>query len=304
MGVTRPAGVRLRIIDAFTDRPFSGNPAGVVLLDDEAWPAEEWMRQVAAELGLSETAFAYPVDAAGGTVANGGPAGWALRWFTPLVQDDLCGHATLAAAHAIATDTHALAASGETTIRFTTRSGVLTAHVATNGIITLDFPAAPPTPTMLPAGLAEALGATPLAVHGTGTLRDLLVVLPDEQAVRELAPDLSALSRITRREAIRGVTATARAAKAGCGYDFVSRFFSPADGIPEDPVTGSAHTALAPYWSARLGRIVLTGLQASARTGLVHTALTADRVHLSGQAITVLDGTLLPAPAPRNNSTP
>lgn len=300
--MTGTGGVRLRIIDAFTGEPFTGNPAGVVLLDDQAWPEEAWMRQVAAELGLSETAFGYPVADPASSIGGGGPAVWALRWFTPLVEDDLCGHATLAVAHAIAADTDALASSRETTIRFTTRSGFLTAHVAADGIITLDFPAAPPTPTTAPAGLPQALGATPSAVHGTGALRDLLVVLRDEQAVRELAPDLAALSRITQREVIRGVIVTARAAEAGCGYDFLSRFFSPADGIPEDPVTGSAHTALAPYWSAQLGRSVLTGLQASARTGLVHTAVVADRVQMSGRAVTVLDGTLLPAPghmAPR-----
>ncbi len=145
---------------------------------------------------------------------------------------------------------------------------------------------------MSPDGLADALGAILDATYGTGALGDLLAVVPDESAVRGLAPDFTALARLTRREGIRGVIVTAAASDPDGGYDFVSRFFAPAVGIPEDPVTGSAHTALAPYWSGRLGRDGLTGLQASPRTGLVHTAVHGDRVHLTGRAVTVLDGTL------------
>jgi PhzF family phenazine biosynthesis protein len=177
-------------------------------------------------------------------------------------------------------------------VRFMSRSGVLVAHTAQDGTITLDFPAAPVSETPAPEGLAEALGATPQATCATGALGDLLAVLDDEAAVRALAPDLAAIARIARRDGIRGVIATASASGADAGYDFVSRFFAPAEGIPEDPVTGSAHTALAPYWSSRLGRDGLTGLQASQRGGLVRTSMHGDRVHLTGQAVVVLDGTL------------
>jgi len=276
--------MRIRVIDAFTDRPFAGNPAAVCLLDAGTWPDEAWMRQVAAELHLSETAFAHPLP-------DGADADWALRWFTPVDETNLCGHATLATAHALHSDR-----GTPGTVRFSSRSGVLVAHSRHDGTITLDFPAAPVTEVPAPDGLARALGAVPDATYGTGALGDLLAVLPDEAAVRALAPDLAALARLTRRDGIRGVIVTAPAPDPGGGYDFVSRFFAPASGIPEDPVTGSAHTALAPYWSGRLGRDGLTGLQASARPGLVRTAVHGDRVHLTGQAVTVLDGTLRHAP--------
>jgi PhzF family phenazine biosynthesis protein len=276
--------MRIRIIDAFTDRPFAGNPAAVCLLDEaDTWPDETWMQQVAAEMHLSETAFAHPLTASP-------DADWALRWFTPEVETNLCGHATLATAHAMHRDR-----GTPGTVRFMSRSGVLVAHTADDGTITLDFPAAALGEAPAPEGLAEALGATPQATYATGALGDLLAVLDDEAAVRALAPDLGAVARIARRDGIRGVIATARAASPAAGYDFVSRFFAPADGIPEDPVTGSAHTALAPYWCGRLGRDALTGLQASARGGLVRTSLHGDRVHLTGHAVVVLDGTLTAA---------
>ncbi|MDT5035096.1 MAG: hypothetical protein QOE03_281 [Micromonosporaceae bacterium] len=277
--------MRIRIIDAFTDRPFAGNPAAVCLLDAANWPDEVWMRQVAAELNLSETAFAHPLP-------DRGDADWAVRWFTPVVETNLCGHATLATAHALRDDRRATG-----TVRFSSRSGVLIAHTRQDGSITLDFPAAPPTEVAAAAGLTESLGARPQGTYGTGALGDLLVVLPDEQTVRALAPDFTAVASLTRRNGLRGVITTAAASDPDCGYDFVSRFFAPADGIPEDPVTGSAHTALAVYWSDRLGRDGLTGLQASARTGLVHTAVHGDRVHLTGHAVTVLDGTLAVTPS-------
>lgn len=276
--------MRIRVIDAFTDRPFAGNPAAVCLLDTGGWPDERWMQQVAAEMNLPETAFAHPL-------LQGADADWALRWFTPTVEVDLCGHATLATAHALHSDQRV-----ESTVRFSTRSGVLTAHLRDDGAITLDFPAAPATDLPNPEGLADALGARPDAAFGTGALRDVLVIFPDEATVRALTPDFTALVRLARRDGTRGVIVTAPASDPSNGYDFISRMFGPAVGIPEDPVTGSAHTALACYWSARLGRDGLTGLQASARTGLVHTALRGDRVHLTGQAVTVLDATLvLPA---------
>jgi PhzF family phenazine biosynthesis protein len=273
--------MRIRIIDAFTDRPFAGNPAAVCLLDGaDTWPDESWMQQVAAEMHLSETAFAH-------RLTESHDADWALRWFTPEVETNLCGHATLATAHAMHLDR-----GTPGTVRFMSRSGVLVAHAADDGTITLDFPAAQLSEVPAPDDLAEALDATLQATYATGTLGDLLVVLDDEAAVRSLAPDLGAIARIARRDGLRGVIATAGAATTNAGYDFVSRFFAPADGIPEDPVTGSAHTALAPYWSSRLGRHGLTGLQASARGGVVRTSIHGDRVHLTGQAVVVLDGTL------------
>lgn len=265
--------MRIRIIDAFTDQPFRGNPAAVCLVD--SWPDEDWMQQVALEMSLSETAFAHPVDRP--------DADYALRWFTPAVETDLCGHATLATAHALHSDRGTPA-----TVRFSTRSGVLVAHSFDDGSITLDFPAAPTVESPAPDGLASALGIEPVATYRTGALRDLVVILSDEQAVRDLAPDLTAVAQIGRRDDIRGVIVTAKARE----YDFISRFFAPNDGIPEDPVTGSAHTALAPYWASRLGKTVLTGLQASARTGVVQTEVRGDRVLLTGHAVTVLDGQL------------
>lgn len=272
--------MRIRIIDAFTDRPYAGNPAAVCLLAAGTWPDEGWMQQVAAEMNLSETAFARPLP-------HGADADWALRWFTPTAEVDLCGHATLAAAYALHDDRGAPG-----TVRFSSRSGVLVTHTQHDGTITLDFPAAPATKVRVPGGLAEALGAMPEAAYGAGGIGDLLAVLPDEATVRALVPDFTALTRLARRDGLRGVIATAVASDAGRGYDFVSRFFAPAAGIPEDPVTGSAHTALAPHWSAQLGRASLTGLQVSARTGLVHTTVHGDRVYLTGYAVTVLDGTL------------
>jgi PhzF family phenazine biosynthesis protein len=270
--------MRIRIIDAFTERPFAGNPAGVCLFDGDAWPDETWMRQVAAEVHASETAFAHPM---------GGDNEWGLRWFTPAVESDLCGHATLATTHALRSDGRIAGA-----VRYHTRSGVLIAHPNDDDTITLDFPAAPLTEVPIPEDLVEALGVKPEATYRTGPLRDLLTVLSDEAAVRAVAPDIAAVEALTRRDNIRGVTVTAPATE----YDFVSRFFAPGDGIPEDPVTGSAHTAIAPYWAGRLGRDELTGLQASARTGVLRLAVRGDRVHITGSAVTVVDGTLLSEP--------
>ncbi|MFI2211517.1 PhzF family phenazine biosynthesis protein [Streptomyces sp. NPDC020141] len=274
--------MRIHVVDAFTDRPFTGNPAGVCLLPAGPWPEDAWMRQVAAEMNHSETAFALPLPA-------GADADFSIRWFTPLMETNLCGHATLATRHILRTE-HGILGP----VRFDSRwSGVLVADADPDGTITLDFPAAPLTETPVPPGLAECLGLVPEAAFRTGALGDLLTVLPDEAAVRALRPDLAAMAALTRAEELRGVMVTAPAAADGEGYDFVSRFFSPAEGIPEDPVTGSAHTALAPYWSARLGRDGLTGLQASPRAGLVRTAVRGDRVRLGGTAVTVLEGTLL-----------
>ncbi|MBM7442225.1 PhzF family phenazine biosynthesis protein [Streptomyces sp. HB132] len=270
--------MKIRIVDAFTDRPFAGNPAGVVVLDSAAFPEADRLQLVASELNLSETAFVHPLP-------PGGEADWALRWFTPATEVDLCGHATLATAHVLHTTG---IASG--TVRFATRSGVLGTTVHSDGSLTMDFPTAPLTPVSAPPGLAEALGASPLSVHDTGEhVGDLLVELSDEAAVRALRPDFASLASCSRR----GVIATAAAEDPAGAYDFVSRGFFPRVGIDEDPVTGSAHTALAPFWSARSGRDDLVGLQASARSGLVRTSLRGGRTLLTGSAVTVIDGELL-----------
>ncbi|MFI9612515.1 PhzF family phenazine biosynthesis protein [Streptomyces sp. NPDC052023] len=268
--------MRIRIVDAFTDRPFAGNPAGVMLLD--AFPEDDWMQSVALEVNHAETAFAHPLP-------EGGEADWALRWFTPAAEVAMCGHATLATAHVLhSTGAHA------GPVRFATRSGVLVATPREDGSITMDFPTAPLTVTEVPEGLAEALGAQPRTAIDTGpNVGDLLVELADEQTVHALRPDLRAIGA----HSSRGVIATARAADPALGYDYVSRCFFPNVGIDEDPVTGSAHTALAPFWSERLGRAELTGLQASTRSGRVRTELRGERTLLSGRAVTVIEGELL-----------
>ncbi|MBV9024200.1 MAG: PhzF family phenazine biosynthesis protein [Streptomycetaceae bacterium] len=270
--------MKICIVNAFTDRPFAGNPAGVVVLGPDGFLDETLMQQLAAEVNLSETAFAHPLP-------SGRDADWALRWFTPTVEVNLCGHATLATAHILHTT-----GSATGTVRFTTRSGILTTTTGKDDRITLDFPTAPLTAQPVAGEIPAALGAEVLCAYDTGpNVGDLLVELADEKTVRGLVPDLPAVAALPHR----GVIVTAPAKDSAEGYDFVSRFFGPAVGIAEDPVTGSAHTALAPFWSARLGRDKLTGLQVSARTGLVHTALRGDRVLLTGTAVTVLDGELL-----------
>ncbi|TPQ15733.1 PhzF family phenazine biosynthesis protein [Streptomyces sporangiiformans] len=267
--------MRIRIVDAFTDRPFSGNPAGVLLLD--AFPDDDWLQNVALEMNHAETAFAHRLP-------EGGEADWALRWFTPATEVSMCGHATLATAHVLASTG---AATGP--VRFATRSGVLIAVANDDGSITLDFPTAPLTRVETPEGVAEALGAVPLTTHDTGpNVGDLLIELADEKTVLGLTPDHRALVRYSER----GIIATARAEDPSRGYDFVSRCFFPGVGIDEDPVTGSAHTALAPFWSERLGRPDLTGLQASPRSGRVHTSFRGERTLLTGHAVTVLEGEL------------
>lgn len=268
--------MRIRVVDAFAEQAFTGNPAGVCILESGDWPAEAWMQSVAAEMQHAETAFARPSEA--------DDADWDLRWFTPVVEVNMCGHATLATAHALISD-------GLVTdrVRFSTRSGILSASVD-EGRITLDFPISPVAPVDVPDGLIEALGTKPEEVYNTGPLTDVLVVLADEAAVRAVAPDLTQLEAINRRDYNRGTIVTA---PADGEYDFVSRFFAPVAGIPEDPVCGSAHTALAAYWSARLGRDALVGYQASARGGVLQVTVAGDRVNLGGTAVTVLDGELL-----------
>ncbi|MER6842129.1 PhzF family phenazine biosynthesis protein [Streptomyces platensis] len=264
--------MRAFIVDAFTDRPFAGNPAGVCLLDSPADAA--WMQRVAAEFNLSETAFAHR------TAENT----YGLRWFTPTVEVDLCGHATLATAHVLHT---IRSATPEAPLHFTTLSGVLTARQHDEGAISLDFPTDAPTAIPVPPLLAKALGAEP---RWTGRARhDLLVELPDAEAVRDLTPDIAALAGFSGRAVI--VTASA---PNSADHDFVSRVFAPAAGIPEDPVTGAAHCVLAPHWAERLGRSALNGVQLSPRGGRVGVALRDTRVTLLGRAVTVFTGELTP----------
>ena len=254
-------------VDAFTSRAFRGNPAAVCLLT-KARPAS-WMQAVAAELNLSETAFVIPRR-----------RGFGLRWFTPKVEVELCGHATLAAAHVLWREG---VAPPDAVLRFATRSGELIARRHERGI-ELDFPARPAEPTRAPAGLVKALGTAPRGVFAAAD--DLLVELLSPAAVLELAPDLQRLATLP----VRGVIVTA--ADSG-RRDFVSRFFAPAVGVPEDPVTGSAHCALAPFWGERLGKQRLRGQQLSERGGEVECELAGERVLLRGDAVTVLRGELL-----------
>jgi len=263
-------GLTITQVDAFTDTPFTGNPAAVCLLP--APRDERWMQSVAREMNLSETAFL--VRAADG---------YDLRWFTPSVEVALCGHATLASAHVLWEEGH-LPSSRQA--RFHTRSGRLTGDRAGDWI-ELDFPAKREEAAPAPAGLAEALGVTPKYV-GKNQF-DYLVEIDGEAAVRRLTPNHTALAALP----VRGVIVTSRADSAD--YDFVSRFFAPGSGIPEDPVTGSAHCALGPYWQSRLGKSDFLAYQASPRGGVVRVRVLGDRVKLGGKAVTVLRGELLGA---------
>ncbi|MDP9347978.1 MAG: PhzF family phenazine biosynthesis protein [Gemmatimonadota bacterium] len=255
-------------VDAFTDRPFAGNPAAVCILPA---PREEgWMQDVAREMNLSETAF----------LQRRGEE-WELRWFTPTIEVDLCGHATLASAHVLWEEGHL---STDAEARFHTRSGLLTAR-REEGWITMNFPAKPEEEAPASPELARALGTAPLYVGRSHF--DLLVEVESEAVLRALRPDLARLSEVPAR----GVIVTSRAETPG--FDFVSRFFAPRVGVDEDPVTGSAHCCLAPFWRKRLGRDSLVGFQASARGGVVRVRTEGDRVRLSGQAVTTLRGELL-----------
>jgi len=250
-------------VDSFTDRPYAGNPAGVCVLPEAAQVI--WMQNVAREMNLSETAFLVPQA-----------DGFDLRWFTPAAEVRLCGHATLASAH-ILWQTGVLAPGEQA--RFHTLSGLLTAMQRADWI-EMDFPARPPKPVQPPAGLAEALGAT-FRYIGRDT-DDYLVELESEAAVRTLRPDITALGKLP----VRGTIVTARATDAR--FDFVSRFFAPAVGVSEDPVTGSAHCCLTPYWAEKLGKTEMVAYQASARGGMVRVKLAGESVMLSGQAVTVM----------------
>lgn len=261
-------GLRIVQVDAFTDTPFAGNPAAVCVL---AAPREApWMQHVAREMNLSETAFLCRRS-----------DGFDLRWFTPAVEVDLCGHATLASAHVLWEDGHL---SADTPACFHTRSGLLTA-TRQDAWICLDFPALPPEPTTAPEALVQALHVTPLYIGKNRS--SYLVEVATEEIVRTLQPDFTLLQTLP----VQGVMVTSRTASAG--FDFVSRYFAPRAGIPEDPVTGSAHCCLGPYWSQRLKKDMLTAYQASARGGVVRVQVRGTRVVLSGQAVTVLRGELV-----------
>ena len=262
--------MRLLHVDAFTPQAFRGNPAAVCLLDREREDA--WMQNVAAEMNLSETAFLLRRD-----------DGFALRWFTPSIEVALCGHATLASAHALWEER---VAPQNEQIRFHTKSGLLTAD-RDGEVIELDFPATPEQVAQPAPGLLESLGIRKPVYIGRNRF-DYIIEVADEEVVRALEPDHAQLRKIE----IRGVIVTSRASSTTAA-DFVSRFFAPGSGIDEDPVTGSAHCCLAPYWSARLGKQELTGFQASPRGGYVRVRHVGDRVKLGGRAVTVLRGELL-----------
>lgn len=254
-------------VDSFTDHPFAGNPAGVCLLD--APQPAEWMQFIAKEMNLSETAFLVPQN-----------DGYHLRWFTPVAEVELCGHATLASAH-ILWETGRLRPEEEA--RFDTLSGRLTCQLD-EGWIRMDFPATPVKDATAPLGMGNILKAHPRFIGRS--IYDMFVELGSEDEVRNLKPDLAAI----RRFPTRGLIVTAQAKTQP--YDFVSRFFAPQVGVDEDPVTGSAHSALTPYWSAKLGKTEMLAFQASARGGVVRVKNMDERVAISGQAVTIFNAEL------------
>lgn len=260
-----PKQLPLYLVDAFAARPFVGNPAAVCLL--EVWPQDAWLQQVAVEMNQSETAF---------LVREGD--GYRLRWFTPGAEVELCGHATLASAHALWSE--GIVAAG-LRIQFTTLSGVLSA-TPQGDEIELDFPATPPQPADAPPGLLAALGAS--AVYVGQNRFDYLIEVADERELRALRPDFRRLAEVESR----GVIVTARSSDPQ--FDFVSRFFAPKCGIDEDPVTGSAHCALGPFWQERLGKEQFQAYQASPRGGVVGVLIDGDRIRLRGRAVTVVRG--------------
>jgi PhzF family phenazine biosynthesis protein len=255
-------------VDAFTATPFAGNPAAVCVLPEPR--GDRWMQNVAREMNLSETAFLSRQD-----------DGFNLRWFTPVIEVDLCGHATLASAHVLWETGHLK--PGEQA-RFHTRSGLLLAE-RKGEWIEMDFPAKAEEATSAPPGLLQALGVT--AVYVGKNQFDYLVEVESEEMLRGMQPDFSLLLTVEAR----GVIVTSRASTQG--YDFVSRFFAPLVGVNEDPVTGSAHCCLAPYWCSKFGKDQLVGYQASQRGGVVRVRVSGDRVYLGGQAVTVLRGELV-----------
>lgn len=260
--------MKLFKVDAFADKPFVGNPAAVCILPLPK--SEVWMQSIAQEMNVSETAFIYPMK-----------DGYNLRWFTPATEVDLCGHATLATAHVL-WEINFLTTHEEA--RFYTKSGLLTARQK-EGWIELNFPSEPATETEAPKDLVNALDITPLFV---GKNRfDYLVDVESEEVVRNIRPDFNLLASVPAR----GVIVTSKSDTAP--YDFVSRFFAPAAGINEDPVTGSAHCCLGPYWQTKLNKNTFTAFQASPRGGIIKVRLADDRVYLRGQAVIILRGEIV-----------
>jgi PhzF family phenazine biosynthesis protein len=259
--------VPIAVVDAFTDQPFRGNPAAVCVLPEARSP--DWMQQLAQEMNLSETAFLYRQD-----------DGFELRWFTPVLEVELCGHATLASAHVLWEGGYLRPGQPA---RFYTRSGLLTAERRGEGI-QLDFPATPAQETSPPDELLHALG---VEARFVGKYRShYLVEVDGEEVVRRMKPDFRALAEV----AARGIIVTSRSDSPP--YDFVSRFFAPTAGINEDPVTGSAHCCLGPFWKSRLGKDEFLAYQASRRGGVVRVRVALPRVLLGGKAVTVLRGEL------------
>lgn len=259
--------IRIFQVDAFAGRLFEGNPAAVCPLD--RWPSDDLLAAIAAENNLSETAFFVPEPS---------DEAFHLRWFTPVEEVDLCGHATLATAHVLLRYIE----PSLRRVRFRTRSGELQVRRDGEDLV-MDFPALPPGPCESPAGLAVALGTVPETVLAAS---DYVVLLPSAADVRALQPDMAALAKLDRR----GVAVTAAGDEAGA--DFVSRFFAPRLGVPEDPVTGSAHCELAPLWADRLGKVRLRARQLSRRGGELVCEVAGDRVRLAGRAVLYLEGTI------------
>jgi PhzF family phenazine biosynthesis protein len=270
-----PTEIPLYQVDAFTSQAFRGNPAAVCPLPAGAWLADEVLQAIAAENNLSETAYLRP---------RAGGDGFDLRWFTPAFEIDLCGHATLASGFVVMS----ILQPDLSRVAFHTNcSGVLTvARNRNDGQLVMDFPSRPPEPIAPPPGLAEALGATPRAVVKA---RDVVAVFDDADAVRRLRPDAAKIAALDAY----AVCATAPGTGADADMDFVSRFFAPRAGIPEDPVTGSVHCTLIPYWAERLGRTTMKARQVSVRTGEIVGTLRGDRVDLAGHAVLTIKGTLL-----------
>ena len=260
-------GVKIFQVDAFTEKPFSGNPAAVCILPGACDPT--WMQNVAKEMNLSETAFLHKQK-----------GGFNLRWFTPAAEVELCGHATLASAH-ILWETGLLGPQEQA--RFHTLSGLLTAE-SREGQIELNFPSNPDEPASAPLGLLEALGVTPKYIGRSKF--DYLVEVDSEEHLRNIRPDFNLLKTVP----VRGTIVTSPATSSG--YDFISRFFAPTVGVDEDPVTGSAHCTLGPFWSKKLGKNELLAYQASERGGVLHIRIASDRVYLGGRAVTILRGEL------------
>jgi PhzF family phenazine biosynthesis protein len=260
-------GVKIFQVDAFTEKPFRGNPAAICILPGPCDPI--WMQNVANEMNLSETAFLYKQE-----------DGYNLRWFTPAAEVELCGHATLASAH-ILWEMGLLSLQAQA--RFHTLSGLLTAE-RREGQIELNFPANPDEPSNTPPELMEALGVTPKYVGRSKF--DYLIEVDSEESLRNIRPDFTLLKTVP----VRGISVTSLATSPG--YDFISRFFAPRVGVNEDPVTGSAHCTLGPFWSRKLGKNEFMAYQASSRGGVLRIRITGDRVRLGGRAVTILHGAL------------